>query len=412
MLMTAVRRMCGSKAARIFLALQLLMLASFVVFGWENTWAYLDFDAEPLQPHFIDLRTIQAAPEAMARGLDPLVENPTDPAQRKMNYPRIWAYAAQYVHLSDLGVTIAGSVFWALYIVSVLILIDSCDPRPAGRAMTAVLALMPASWFVLHNGNNDLLILFLVVVCCRLFATRMGTALSALAFAVVLKIYPIVLFPLFLYRTYRKTANIAVVCAFALSAVYILFQVADLNLIRTGNNASAQHSYGFGSLWMLPAILPSHQAVMWPMNATSERIFFLIFALAGAGIAARGFFSLRALDDKNCEPLLERFFITGAALYTGTFILSNNWDYRLVLLVLCGPYLATMPALKRNLTLWAMVVTMNYWSISSIGQTLSGASSRVAFILLIFVQLAKILLFGLLMHELGQRARRRLAVPT
>ena len=35
--------------------------------------------------------------------------------------------------------------------------------------------------------------------------------------------------------------------------------------------------------------------------------------------------------------------LVGAAIYVGTFILSSNWDYRLIFLVFCIPFLQQRP---------------------------------------------------------------------
>jgi len=402
-----VGALARSWPARFFLLIHLLIICSLGVFGWENTWVFFDFGKRPLQAHFIDLWTIRAAPEAMALGLDPLVDNPTEFTQTVMNYPRIWAHAANYVQLNDMGVTIMGAAFWLLFVISVLILIEASGPDTRNSKYVVTLALMPASWYVLIEGNNDLLVLFLTVVCCRFFATSKSFSLLALMLATVLKIFPILVFPVLLHRSNGKAVNVAIVAAWLVCTAYLFSQLSDLHLIRAGNSASAQHSYGFGSLWSIPKILPRHEEMLWPINKTSEFIFFLLGAASAAAIATLGFFS-QDKPESNADPAIELFFMAGAALYIGTFILSANWDYRLVMLVLCAPYMATMPRARGYLTLTAAILSMNFWSINSVGQFISGNDTRVSFILLLFVQLSKCLLLGLLSSEFGKLARRRL----
>jgi Glycosyltransferase family 87 len=402
-----IRALICSRSTCLFLTIHFLIICSLGVFGWESTWVFFDFGKRPLQPHFIDLHTIKAAPEAMAMGLDPLVDNPTEDTQLPMNYPRIWAYAADYVHLNDTGVTIMGAAFWLLFVLSVLLLIEASGPNARSSRYTVTLALMPACWYTLIEGNNDLLIFFLVVVCCRIFATSKILSLLTLTLAVVLKIFPIVVFPVLLHRSNKKAVNAAVVATFLFCTAYLVLQLSDLYLMRAGNTASAQHSYGFGSLWGIPTILPGHEGTLWPLTKTSEFLFFLLCAAGAAAIAGLGFFH-RSSPEGTVDPVIELFFMAGTALYTGTFILSANWDYRLVILVLCAPYIATMPPMQRYATLAAAIFSMNFWSMTSVGQMISGGNTRVAFVLLVFVQLSKCLLFGLLAFELGRLARQRL----
>ena len=411
MIWKRVGALARSWPARLFLLSHFLIICSFCIFGWDNTWLFFDFAEPPLEAPFLDLWTIRAAPEAMALGFDPLVNNPTEFTGLVMNYPRIWAHAANYVQLNDMGVMIMGAVLWLLFIISVLILIEASGPDTLSSKYVVTLALMPASWFVLIEGNNDLLIFFLTVVCCRFFATSRIFSLFGMVLATVLKIYPILVFPVFLHRSNGKTVNGAIVAAWLLCVLYLLFQLSDLHLMRAGNTASANYAYGFGSLWSIPKILPRYEAMLWTLNATSEFIFFLVCATGATAIAALGFFS-RNNPEGDADPVIELFFLAGAALYIGTFILSANWDYRLVMLVLCAPYIATMPRSQRYLTLGAAVLSMNFWSVNSIGQFISDSDTRVSFILMIFVQMSKCLLLGLLSFEFGKLARQRLLYGT
>jgi hypothetical protein len=105
---------------------------------------------------------------------------------------------------------------------------------------------------------------------------------------------------------------------------------------------------------------------------------------------------------------VELFFIGGATLYAGTFVLGNNWDYRLIFLILCVPYVALMPRTLRYAVMAALLISMNYWTFTYIGAALSHSSSKVQFVLTMFIQLAKCSLCALLLYELGQVMRRRL----
>ena len=249
MIWKRVGALACSWPARVFLLSHLLIVCSFGIFGWDNTWLFFDFAPPPLEAPFLDLWTIRAAPEAMAMGLDPLVSNPTEFTGLVMNYPRIWAHAANYVQLNHMGVMIMGTVFWLLFIISVLMLIDASGPNTRNSKYIVTLALMPASWFVLIEekqrpahlfSNRRLLSIF--------FATSRIFSLFGMVLATVLKIYPIVIFPVFFHRSNGKAVNAAIAAAWLLCVMYLLFQLSDLQLMRAGNTASANYAYGFGSL--------------------------------------------------------------------------------------------------------------------------------------------------------------------
>ena len=58
--------------------------------------------------------------------------------------------------------------------------------------------------------------------------------------------------------------------------------------------------------------------------------------------------------------------LVGAAIYVGTFILSSNWDYRLIFLIFCIPFLQQRPFPCARAVILVMLPAMNetlltYW---------------------------------------------------
>jgi Glycosyltransferase family 87 len=396
-------------AASIFVLAHLLMGAAFATFGWDRTWISLGFVELP--PYFTDLRTVAAAPEAMALGYDPLIENPTDPLRRPMNYPRIWAYMARYVHLNLPGLTAVGIAFWLLFVASVLLIIHVSGPEWRNNRYVLLAALSSASWFPLHQGNNDLLMFFLTVVSLYVFGRCKSCSLAMVAAATMLKVYPIILFPVLVSRDNGRIVNAGIIGTFAACLGFWLYNVSDLQLIRAGNTALVNHTYGFGSLHSIPKILPSYEGMLWETNGKWELVFFIVCAVCAVCIFLLGFISGNKSSRKS-DATAELLFIGGATLYTGTFVLGNNWDYRLIFLILCVPYIALMPRTLRYVIMAALLISMNYWTFTYIGAALSHSSSKVQFVLTMFIQLAKCSLCALLLYELGQVMRRRLTADS
>jgi len=120
-----------------------------------------------------------------------------------------------------------------------------------------------------------------------------------------------------------------------------------------------------------------------------------------------GFIRSKRLS-KEIDSTAELFFIGGATLYTATFVLGNNWDYRLIFLILCAPYVVTTAQPQRYALMAATLISMNYWTFSYIAALLSNSSTKAQFIVTMFVQVGKCSLCALLLYELGQLVRRRL----
>ena len=51
--------------------------------------------------------------------------------------------------------------------------------------------------------------------------------------------------------------------------------------------------------------------------------------------------------------------LVGASIYVGTFMLSSNFDYRLIFLIFCIPFLQTRPFPFARAVIVAVLVAMN-----------------------------------------------------
>jgi len=64
-----------------------------------------------------------------------------------------------------------------------------------------------------------------------------------------------------------------------------------------------------------------------------------------------------ALEQKHDFPF--HLMLVGAAIYVGTFILSSNWDYRLIFLIFCIPFLQQRPFPCARAVILVMLPAMN-----------------------------------------------------
>jgi hypothetical protein len=64
----------------------------------------------------------------------------------------------------------------------------------------------------------------------------------------------------------------------------------------------------------------------------------LLLILAGTLSASKAL--KRYCEMENPEEWEVRLFLTGAGVYAGTFLFSSNYDYRLIFVILCIPYMA------------------------------------------------------------------------
>jgi hypothetical protein len=306
-----------------------------------------------LKPDFSDTRGITSGVEAWAAGEDPLVSNPRDPWARTFNYPRAW------LALSWFGVTQDDSV-WIGYVLTGLFFVGLAifpPADPGGRTIGMMLcgAFSPAVLLGLERGNSDLLMFFLLATAITAFsgsrraAKAVGTV--ALLAAFVLKIYPLLGAAMILGESrkvfLRFTVGITLFASFIL-----LWTRADIALIHAATPRATGLSYGIDVLWM-------------EIGQHGERLGDIAWLLSRAGVLvaaallAAGFLRKGEFGDvvHGCGKTLAAFQ-AGAAVYCGTFLLGNNWDYRLVFLLFTFPFLSRAAGTDDRRVSWISIAVL------------------------------------------------------
>jgi hypothetical protein len=294
-------------------------------YGWVETWSTLFVPA--LDPPFADLRTVQGALLSLERGLDPLVSNPGDPWGRPMNYPRLWLFIAQWLSLK---IEIYYLISVLFYVVGYLCICAYLLNR--FRSIWLLLAVLSgASLLSIERGNNDLVIFILLFFAAT---SKVFISVVLITIATILKIYPFFA----LISLIKRTKIFTVVSS--ILVLYLLSQYSDLIAMMKGNTSSISLSYGAVSTsWYLQKninlfSLISSQILSWLLT-----LGLLIPALLLDRYKLKSSF-LR--EDYFSISFEKKLFLIGAVIYLGTFVISSNWDYRLIFLIFCIPCILNM----------------------------------------------------------------------
>ena len=87
--------------------------------------------------------------------------------------------------------------------------------------------------------------------------------------------------------------------------------------------------------------------------------FFLIFLSSLTFIKKVNFLKLEFKKEPN--DFYERLFLMGSSTFCGLYILQSNYDYKLILLILCVPYITLLKnKLDKYLLLLCMIISSNY----------------------------------------------------
>lgn len=315
--------MSGKKLYLLLLVVGIMtILGLFVSLGYERTWRIWNIPV--MQPAFYDLRLITGGAESYAEGYDPAFENPYDPEQRLFNYPRIW-YLVLATGIDQQDTLLIGILLTLGFFICLTTLRGEFELITA--IVMALVIFSPAVLLGIERGNVDLAIFILLALALWGIDISKTLSLLVLLFAVVLKLYPI-LGVGYLLDENKHSVKYTIVGILA-SAAYVVFNWEDMMHIFSDTQKGADVSYGVS---VLPTKLLPY---LGNYHGTVKLVLYLI---AIGLILVLGYLAFRNKDQivaDNSNQL--SMFRLGAGIYLGTFLLGNNWDYRLMFLIFAIP---------------------------------------------------------------------------
>jgi hypothetical protein len=292
--------------------------------GWPAAWEQLGV-AWPGSYSFLDTRIITGAAESFAAGYDPLHENPRDPFQRPLNYPRVW-HALAFLGVREAHSDVVGSIFVGLFLAGVGLAFSRLDVR-AGLLLLLFLV-SPAVLFGVERGNNDLVVFFLVALALGIGRRNPVAGIVPIVFAAVLKIYPIFALGYGLRERSRRSF-VALGGAALLFVVYCALTADDLRAMRLVTERSYVLSYGVETTEML---------LRERLGLEIGGLRWALTAAAGLALVASWAVGRRIARRPAVSEHVDAFR-TGAGIFLGTFLLVSSWDYRMMFLFFTIPQL-------------------------------------------------------------------------
>jgi hypothetical protein len=340
--------MNGKRTLLIAICLGTFLLGVlFLLYGYDNTWRL--WNIPTMSPAFADIRAITGAAYSYALGYDPLVYNPGDPWGRIMNYPRIWQLLCA-LGIDQSYTILIGVLFATLFIAGIfLYLPKTIDNATAYILISAVFS--PAVLLGIERGNTDLLVFFLLSITISLFSMNSkllaATGFASLLFAFILKLYPL-FGSLIVVRTKSRMIKFGA-SLLTVAIFYAALTFNDLQLIHRATPKSTSLSYGINVLWMFV------HTYYGPFLGDIARIFTYIAVSACFILGVSVLFVKKYAkndDNENSHQQSLDAFRLGSGIYMGTFVLGNNWDYRLVFLLFAIPQLVHWATAFANSISW------------------------------------------------------------
>ena len=305
-----------------------------------DLWPWLGVPSHELA--FIDAMNVASAAECTRLGHDVLVDNPCDPLGRPLNYPRVWLLLA-FVGMNPSWAMPLGATIVAMFLLSVWALAGRLTFGQAAVYAAAVCA--PAVMFGVERGQVDLVVFALVVgavVTWRRSARASWVSPALVAGAAIAKLFPAAGLAAFLLARHRKAA-LAAAGAGVVVVVYLLATLSDVRAI--GQVTPQGQHYAYGARILVAASVRGIDAESWEALGMARQVVAMMPLVLVAGVAWwrwRRSALLQALTPGAADgpdDWRRLSFHLGAVTYVGTFATANNWDYRLVFLLLCLPQL-------------------------------------------------------------------------
>lgn len=296
---------------------------------WKIPLGQLKYES-PLYP-FLDMKGRLAAMEAYTLGLKIYEHpNPFDPMHRistKPSYP---------LHLGKLGLNLDHTVPLGLLTICSFIVITVICLKPRNwREVTygIILICSPPILLGIERANDDLVLYCLLMPIPLLLASRRYAGLIASVLLILLitpvKYYPAATFILLLHSE-LNTRRIFWAYLFGLFILFTqLYLTLDEILFLKGRMPNPETAFSVGSKLLFSLLgLTGHNINI------ARAISLLITLMACIFVVLQPYWS-----PPKSSTLREYYCIFGTAIFGFCYYASGNWDYRMLYLLPCIPYL-------------------------------------------------------------------------
>ncbi len=312
--------------------------------SWYSHFVYPQ--VPKMLPPFADMRVITAGAECIRLGYDVLIENPCDPWQRPMNYPRIWSIVASW-GINQNSTIIMGTLCGLLFLILVFLVIKRLNYTEA--LLYGLILCSPSIMLAVERGNNDLIIFMILGIALLAMQTNYlylnYLSLVMIIFASIIKLYPIFTILSFL-RMKKQKFIFFLTSTITLFVIYVIANFNSLILVSKATPRSKVLSYGGKVVFDIITDRNFASSFKWIM--TPLMIFLLSLIILISLFLIRRDDRLNKINDLNLNQI--DAFRVGSSIYIGTFFIGNNWDYRLIFLLFTVPQILLWSKTKSQIS--------------------------------------------------------------
>ena len=309
-------------------------------------------------------------------------------------HPRIWVYLFSVLNLKDpLIYNISIVTLLTLYFC-VLIKLFKDYKNKLSKFAILIFFFSTTNFILIERLATDLIIFLIIYFILNIKNKILKSLLILVGFA--LKYYPI--FVILLLAEKKKYIVIFLVF---MAGFISLFYIKEVQLINK-NIVEMALPIAYGSRTMLKAFYHLSLEYNFFLNDKNMSFFrnitvltFLIYALFLIIVGYNNRYFI------NKKYKLDKYFLAGASIYVGTFIIGANVDYRLIFLIFTIPYIINLESkLIKNLLLCSYFFSLN--SFYFLGDVLSVSFFIKSFVIF----LCKFIILSLLTIMIGTEMKK------
>jgi hypothetical protein len=342
-------------------------IVAAILFGFLAIWLGLLFIIDinimkylcpAMYPIFADLSTVTYSVDAINKGLNPYFDTSTDPFGRRFNYPSLILLIFNFLNLNGASTIYLGIGILILFLLGISFLLTPKIKSIKVYLFYFLILLSPAMFLLMERCNIDILIFLLILAAISLPYNLKKTNLflksikySLLLFASAIKLYPIFSIICLIIGTEKyRIGKYILFGTIILFSIYLFKISNEVKLITEATPQSAYASYGKNILFEF-------------LFENKKFAILMSWFVVLTGIIFASFDYLNKLIIENNNEEIDNsirqkkdFFIAGASIFLGSFILGNNFEYRLVFLLFCLPLLFHYWEIKKNITIVKVIL--------------------------------------------------------
>ena len=359
-----------------FLILIFFLMLSTIINGWTVTWNYLRLPSA-LPPHF-DLRFYQYPAFQIERGLNPLFGIGELWAK---GLPENWQGHSKYYlpafklsYFLNFHKEIYFLLFANLIIINFIICIYKLINLKKNSFWILILFFSGSTLLGIERTNNDLII-FCLLYWAAIFPNIFGSMFILIATYIEF-------WPMAAAIAYIKK-KIKILLLFSI----IIFILSSYKyMISESGSQIVNDWYSFGAK---STSITIERYFFIKINHVYISVFLILLSLI---TLIKKLNLLNAEFKKNPNNLYERLFLMGSTLYCGLFITQSNYDYKLIFIIFCVPYISLLKSkFYKYFILMSMVLSSNlnilmdykFWTGKGIGVVLNVTSKNILFVMLL-----------------------------